>query len=97
LEVGRLSSDAYRRAIAALNAEAAKLDRTDRNIATLQIEMVPDPEAGDPGEINAHLRRLWSAVAIGPDKAVVDVEWIVPEFMDNKVAYAEWEAAADKR
>ena len=96
LDVGRIAPDAYRRAIAELDAEAAKLDRQERTVMILGTEPVPDLQAGDPGEVNKHLRRLWSAVQIGPDMTVADVEWIVPDWMHDEAAFAEWEASADK-
>jgi DNA invertase Pin-like site-specific DNA recombinase len=72
--------------LAEIDAQLAALGPVDRSIAAIALTPVIN-WAAEPGVINGHLRKLWSAIVLGPNMRPVKALWYLTQ--------ADREAAED--
>lgn len=94
LDAGRINGIEYKRQMAELQAEAAKLAAQDRTVDKLMLEPVPSwNDIAQPegcAAINKHLRRIWTSVRLDTDMRPT-VEWAIPAYQYDEEAAAAFE------
>ncbi len=89
LDAGRLTGEQYKRQMAELQAEVAKLAHQARVVDKLSIEPVPSWD--DVPGMNRHLRRLWTSVRLDRDMRPL-IEWAIPAWQYDEAAIEAREA-----